>query len=87
MESNWYDLVSHILGAVTVDKIKGVCEIVRKANTGVRRHGVRATVLSKIASAKEEGSDVPGVMMLGQRVGGIEVWDVWVRSKQTERGF
>ena len=65
MESNWYDLESHLLGAVAVGKIKEVGEIVRKANTGVRRHGVRATVFSNLASAKEEGRNVPGVMMLG----------------------
>ena len=29
--------------------------MVREANTGVRRRGIRGTVLSKVASAKEEG--------------------------------
>ena len=87
MESYWYGLERHILGAVPLDKIKEVGEIVRKANTGVRRHGVRATVLSKIASAKEEGSDVPGLMMLDQGVDRNEVGTRGSWSKQTERGF
>ena len=49
-------------------KSKEWVKIVKKANTGVRRHGIMATVLSKMGSAKEEGSDVLGVMMPGPRV-------------------
>ena len=62
-------------------------KIVRKANTGVRRHGVSATVLSKMGSAKEEGIHVPGVMMRGQRVDGKEVWEVWVLENADREGF
>ena len=54
MESDGYDLMSRILHATPADEIKGMGEIVKKANTGVRRHGMRATVLSKMGSAKEE---------------------------------
>ena len=57
--------------------------IVRKANKSVRRHCTRATVVSKIASAKQEGSDVLGVMMLGQLV--EEAWDVWVEEADSRR--
>ena len=62
-----------------------MCEIVK--NTGVRSHGVRATVLRQIASAKEEGSDVPGFMMLGQRVDRNEVWDAWIMEQADREGI
>ena len=40
MESDWYDLVSRLLEIIPVDdNRKGMGERVRKANTGVRRHG------------------------------------------------
>ena len=68
MESDWCDLVSRILGAVPAGEVEGMGDTVRKADAGVIRHGIWATVLSKIGSAKEEGSDVPGVLMPGQRV-------------------
>ena len=67
MESDWYNLVSRVLEAMFADERKGTGEVARKANADVRRHGMRGTVLSKIASATEERSDVPGVMMSGQR--------------------
>ena len=55
MESDWYDLVSCLIEMI----IKRMIEI--RAS-----EGIWATVLSKIASAKEEGSDDPGVLLLGQ---------------------
>ena len=43
--------------ALLADEIKGMCDIEGRANiTGFRRHGIRATVLRKIASGKEEGT-------------------------------
>ena len=52
MEADPHDLVSRLVEIILADEINGM------ANTGVRRHGMRATVLSKIGSATEEGSDV-----------------------------
>ena len=60
MEADRYDLVSRLVEIRLADETKGMGEIVTKANTGVRRHGMRATVLSKIGSTTEEGSDVLG---------------------------
>ena len=77
MESCWYDLESHVRGAVLGDKIKEVSEIVRQTQAS-ECMASRAVVLSKITSATEEGSDVPGLMMLGQRVDRNEVWDAWI---------
>ena len=57
--ADWYDLVSPHTEIKPADAIKGMVETDRKANAGVRRHGRRATVLTKIASAREEGSDDP----------------------------
>ena len=65
MESDWYDWVSPLIEMIPADAIKGMVDIVRKAILCVRRRGTRATVLSKIASAKEEGSDDPGVLLPG----------------------
>ena len=65
MESDWHDLVSRILEAIPADKLQEMGETVMMANTGVRRRGIGATVLGDMASAREEGSDVPDVMMPG----------------------
>ena len=55
-------------------KKRGVGEVVRKANTGVRRHGMRSTVLNKIASGSEEAGGNPGLPMSGQRANSLEAW-------------
>ena len=49
---------------IPADEIKRMIETVRRASTGV---SIRAAVLSRMASAKEEGSDDPGVLLPGQR--------------------
>ena len=54
VKSDSFDLISRISEAVPASEIQGMGDIVRKASTGVRRHGMRATVLSKMGSAKEE---------------------------------
>ena len=78
MESDWYDLVSRFFEATPAHEMKRMGEMVEKANTGVRRHGIDATVLSKIGSVKEEGSDAPGVKLLGPRADRKETWEAWV---------
>ena len=87
MESDGFDWVSHLIDTVLAEEIRRMGEIVRKASTGVRGHGRRATVLSKIASAKEEGSDYPGTMVPGQRVDSKEAWDVWDEEEADREGF
>ena len=52
MESHWYDLVSRILEIIPADEMKGMGEKVRKANTSVRRHCIRATVFEKDSVGK-----------------------------------
>ena len=61
-------------------------ETVTKATTGVPRRGTRTTVLNKIAMAKEEGGDVPGVMVLGKCVRTNEAWEVWVLEEADRDG-
>ena len=56
-------LVTRILEAFPGDEMNVMGEIVEKANTGVRRDGMTALVLSKTSSAKEEGSDALGEML------------------------
>ena len=63
--ADWYDLVSPLTEIKPADAIKGMVQTDRKATMCVRKHGRRATVLSEIASAKEEGSDDPGVLLPG----------------------
>ena len=59
MESDWYDLLGRLIEIMPADVRRRMGDIVRKANTGVRRNGVRTTVLIKIAFGKEEGSGYP----------------------------
>ena len=59
MEPGWYDLVGRLIEITPADEKKRMGEFGRKANTGVRRYGMRATVLIKIAPGKEEGSGYP----------------------------
>ena len=66
--ADWYDLVSHLTEIKPADAIKGMVETDRKATMRVRKHGRRATVLTKIALAREEGNDDPGVLLRCQRV-------------------
>ena len=40
--------MSRHIELVPADEINGMGETVRKANTGVRRHGIKATVFSRI---------------------------------------
>ena len=68
MESDWYDLVSRLVEIIPADETRRMGEIVKRANAGVRKHGVRATVLIKIASGKEEGSSYPDLVP-DQRLG------------------
>ena len=68
-------------------QIKRMIDIVRRENTSVRGYGSRATVLSKIASGKEEGSDGPGVLLPGQRVDRKAASDVRVEVKADREGF
>ena len=68
MESDGYDLVSGLMDSIPANGMRRTGEIVRKATTGVRRPGIRTSVLNKISFAEEEGSDYPGSLMSGQRV-------------------
>ena len=52
MELHWYHLVSLILEIIPADEIPGIGEKVRVANTGVRRHCIRATVFEKDSLGK-----------------------------------
>ena len=74
-------MVTCLLEMILADEIQRMIEIVRKENTSVRGYGSRATVLSKIASGKEEGSDYPGVLLPGQRVDRKAASDVRVEDK------
>ena len=51
VKSDSFDLISRISEAVPASEIQGIGDIVRKANTCVRRHGTSATVPSQIGSA------------------------------------
>ena len=58
--------------------MKGEGGIVRKANTGVRRHRTRATVSEECWLSKGGRKRCnPGVTMLGQRVDTREAWEAW----------
>ena len=59
---------------------------VKLSTKGKHRRPTAATVLSHIASAKEDGSDVLGFVMLGPLVDREGAWEAWV-MEQTERGF
>ena len=55
MKSDWYDLMSRILDVFLADERQGMGELVKKANTSVRRYGTRATVSEQEGlSASEE---------------------------------
>ena len=56
---DWYDLVTRLIEIIPAGEIRGMGEIVRKANAGVRRHSIRATVLINIASRKEGRKRLP----------------------------
>ena len=76
VKSDSFDLKSRILEAVPASEIQGMGDIVKKASTGVRRqwhegHSSEQDGLSK------GGSDVPGVMVPGQRLTGRKAWVVW----------
>ena len=64
-----HDLMSRILVAFLAAETKGMGEFVRKANTGIRRHGIRATVLSKKGLGKRRkrgaGCDIDNVRAAG----------------------
>ena len=80
MESDWYDLVTRLIEIIPADEMRRMCEIVRKANTGVRRHSTRTTVLITIASGEEKGSGYPDLPIPGMRVGRQEAWAEWVED-------
>ena len=46
MESDWYNLVGRLIDIILTEEVRNLGEIVRKANTGVKNQGIRATVLS-----------------------------------------
>ena len=41
MESNWYTLVGRPIEILPADEVREMCEIVRKADTGVKKDGSR----------------------------------------------
>ena len=43
-ESDWFDMVSRFIEISVADEIRGLGEILRKADSGVGRHGMMATV-------------------------------------------
>ena len=57
-----------------VDEKRGMGDIVRKANTGFRRHRIMAIVLITIAYGWEEGGGYPDLPIPGIRVGREEKW-------------
>ena len=65
-QSDWYDLVNRIGDATLADEIKVMGKFAKKANTGVRKHDMRATVSEAryARSAREQGSDVAGGQMM-----------------------
>ena len=69
MESHWYDLVCRLVEIKPAVEIRRVGEIVRRATAGVRRLGMRATVLIKIASGEEEACGYPTSPVPGIRAG------------------
>ena len=54
MESDWCDLLSSVLEAILADEKKGMGDVVQKANPGARRHGIRASVLSKMGTTQKK---------------------------------
>ena len=60
MESDWCDLVGRFIEIIPVDAIRRTCEIVKKANTGVRSHGIEDTVLSNNFQAHGLAERKPG---------------------------
>ena len=84
MESDRRDLVSQLIEMIPADEIKRIIETVRRQIRA--SEGIRATVLSEIASAKEEGSDDPGVLLRGQRRDKRSVGGVGSMRRRTE-GF
>ena len=54
MALDWMYRVSRILEALSIDELQGMGEVVKKANAGVRRRGVRATSLGEIAARRED---------------------------------
>ena len=79
--TSWIGLVQFggLIEIILAEEAGEMGEIVRKANTGVKKHGKRTTVLSKIDSDKEEGEDYPDLPVPGQRVDRAEAWE-WVED-------
>ena len=52
MELDWFDLVSRLIEISVADEMRGLGEILRKADSGVGRHGIMATVDSRYPQGK-----------------------------------
>ena len=79
MESDWYNLAGRLIEIILAEDVLRRCEKnVRKANTGFKKHGIRATVLSRIASCEEEGDDYPNKSVSGPRVDRAKAWEEWI---------
>ena len=71
---DWYNLVGRLIEFILALEVGEMGEIVRNANTGVKKHGTRATVLSKAASFSEEGQDYQDLPVPGQGVDRTDAW-------------
>ena len=77
LASDWYHLVGRLIDIIPTDEVREMGETVRKVNTGVKRHGIKTTVFSRIFSYTEEGDDHLELPVPSQRVDRAEAWEAW----------
>ena len=68
MSVDWHELAASLLDKLSVEEPSEMGEIVQEADTCVKRHGIRATILCKIASCQGHGIEFPGMRNPVERI-------------------
>ena len=68
MGGDWHAIVASLLDHLSVEELSEMSEIVKGPSTGVKKQGLRATILIQIASHKEQGVEYPGVRVPVEKI-------------------
>ena len=86
MGLGWYNLVGRLIEILLADEVREMVDVVRKANAGVKKQGIRPTLLRRIAFYMEERNDYPNLPVPGQRVDSAEGCEEWVENGSDRKG-